>query len=109
MERQGYIHRSAEEWQAIIERQKVSGQSGAVYCRENNISPGCFYKWRRQLSGRDRSDSSAAGGKFIRLNTAPVSLAGRLVIETPAGYRIDARDGCSYDLLAAAVRAVSGQ
>lgn len=39
-------------WRDIIENQKTSGRNITEYCRENQINPSQFYKWRRKLVGK---------------------------------------------------------
>jgi hypothetical protein len=41
-------------WRGIIEKQGVSGQSAAAFCREHNINIHQFYWWR----GRFRKETS---------------------------------------------------
>jgi hypothetical protein len=48
-------------WRTLVERQAESGQSGAAFCKDQNINPQRFYFWRRRL----HSDSADPG--FIRL------------------------------------------
>lgn len=48
-------------WRSLVERQAESGQSGAAFCKEQNINPQRFYFWRRRF----HSDSPGPG--FIRL------------------------------------------
>lgn len=37
------------QWRDCIARQKASGQTVAVFCREESISQATFYLWRKRL------------------------------------------------------------
>jgi hypothetical protein len=69
---------------ALIEKQAESGQSGAAFCKEENINSQRFYFWRLRF----HSDSPGPG--FIRL--VPTS-------KTPcSGIRINLDQGTSVEL-----------
>jgi transposase-like protein len=48
-------------WQGIIENQSKSGMNIADYCRDAQIRPTYFYRWRRRLS------EQACTGGFLEL------------------------------------------
>ncbi|MBW1735839.1 MAG: transposase [Deltaproteobacteria bacterium] len=52
-------------WQRIIEQQEASGLSGAAFCREHQINPHAFYRWRRRL--RTEQDSQGTQSGFYQL------------------------------------------
>ena len=45
-------HRSAEQWQVLIDEQGQSGLTIAEYCRQRNLSRKTFYRQRKRLSAR---------------------------------------------------------
>jgi len=71
-------------WRTLVEKQAESGQSGAAFCKAQNVNPQRFYFWRRRF----HPDSPDAG--FIRL--LPTS-------KTPcSGIRIILDHGISIEL-----------
>ncbi len=73
-------------WTDIIEQQSVSGKSALAWCRENHVSAGCFYAWRRKLK-----ESYSEGG-FLELKPCSIGtgirihLGGTLSIEVERGF-----------------------
>ena len=63
------------QWCNVIESQSKSGLSIAAYCRDAQIRPAYFYRWRRRLK-----EQQCTGG-FLEL------VPGRLA-DTSAGVRI---------------------
>jgi hypothetical protein len=60
-------HRSADDWQGLVDRFAVSGLSVAAYCRQESISTANFYRWRGLL-GR-AGDTGAGVPGFVDLGT----------------------------------------
>jgi hypothetical protein len=58
----------AQTWQRRLEDQLDSGQSIAVWCRNNGCSRQTFYRWQARL-GQGASEASAAG--FTEIHLAP--------------------------------------
>jgi hypothetical protein len=50
--RNGKVRRSLEEWEQILERFRLSGQSGAAFCRKNKLAKSSFEKWNKKLGRR---------------------------------------------------------
>jgi hypothetical protein len=48
-------HRSAAQWQSILNDFQVSGLSAPKFCEQNAISYASFAKWRHKLSASTRS------------------------------------------------------
>jgi hypothetical protein len=80
-----------DHWRTIIDTQATSGMSVVKYCRDTQINPSYFYRWRRRLQEQqpccaagflelipDRL-SPAASGVRIRLGT-------RLSVEVERGF-----------------------
>lgn len=49
--------RSPEEWHQLLQQWLASGQSGAIWCRENQISYQTFGYWRKKVSAVANSKS----------------------------------------------------
>lgn len=47
-----YHRRTADQWKVIVENFNLAGQSGVVYCRENDIAYASFCKWRQRFSSQ---------------------------------------------------------
>ncbi len=62
--------RTPQQWQALLARQAASGQSVEAFCRDESITPGSFYRWRKQLGGKeslaqDTGQDSAQAPTFV--------------------------------------------
>lgn len=55
----GRVFLGREFWREAIARQAASGLSVAAYCREHELVPVTFYKWRKQLRLSDESVAPA--------------------------------------------------
>lgn len=49
------IHRSPEQWQAIVNRHSSSGQSARAFCDRHQLCYPVFCKWRKRLSLPEQS------------------------------------------------------
>lgn len=49
--------RLPEDWRLLIEAQGSSGLGVEEYCRRQQITPSCFYRWRRFLAGGEGGTS----------------------------------------------------
>ena len=43
------IHRSPEQWQALLNQYEASGLSQRAFCQQAGLSYGTFSRWRRRL------------------------------------------------------------
>ena len=43
------IHRSPEQWQALLDQYETSGLSQRAFCRQADLSYSTFSRWRRRL------------------------------------------------------------
>jgi hypothetical protein len=57
--------RSPEEWYQLIQQWLLSGKSGAMWCRENQISYQAFGYWRKKNSSMPDSEP------FVELTDVP--------------------------------------
>ena len=62
-------HRSAVEWQKIIERQEQSGLTGVAFCLQEGIYAKTFYRQRKLLR---RKGLVAKAGRFIQVQPESV-------------------------------------
>jgi len=62
------IVRSKATWQQIMDQYDSSSQTQAEFCREHDIAPMSFYKWRQRLSKETQSDH------FIDISQSMVSV-----------------------------------
>ncbi len=94
-------HRSQAQWQALIQQQVQSGQSAAVFCREQGILAKSFYRWRGLF---EKSTEEA----FVRVETLPTaktSITDRMVLEYGASRLV--LEGCDPLWLAQLFKALS--
>jgi transposase-like protein len=50
-----------ERWTRVIDEQRRSGLSVAVFCRERSVPPSSFFAWRRKLNLGQTSGTGGAG------------------------------------------------
>jgi transposase-like protein len=62
------IMRSKATWQHIINQYNSSSLTQADFCREHDIAPMSFYKWRQRLSKENQNDH------FIDISQSMVSV-----------------------------------
>ena len=54
-------HRTPEQWQALVDQQRVSGLSAPQFCKQENIGYASFCNWRKRLSDPSTDDSAGSG------------------------------------------------
>jgi len=91
------------EWMAAVEQWKVSGVSGAEFCRRNGFCVRRFYAWRHRLG----MSPSAGSGSFV-----PVSFAGRsdgcgIAVVVGEHVRLELSTGFDQDELLRVIGALS--
>lgn len=65
------IRHDKNHWQKLVERQSVSGLSGAEFCRQHDIRYASFMAWRKRLQPNSLESSVATPNTFVEL-TAPM-------------------------------------
>jgi len=65
--RQRRPRRDASQWRALVEQQRVSGQSVKAFCAEHDLGEASFYAWRRHL----RQSADPAGGGSSQASASP--------------------------------------
>lgn len=64
-------HRTPEQWQALVDQQRLSGLSAPQFCKQENIGYASFCNWRKRLSVDRSTDDAADSGKasFLDLSS----------------------------------------
>ena len=68
------IHRSPEQWQALLDQYESSGLSQRAFCQQAGLSCGTFSRWRRSLLC-DQPLAETAGDApelFVELANHPI-------------------------------------
>ncbi len=66
--KQQRIHRSREQWQALLDQYERSGLSPRAFCQQWDLSYGTFSRWRRRLlSDQDDTTLPASPDLFVEL------------------------------------------
>ena len=102
-------------WRDLIERQRASGLSVAVFCRRDGVAASSFFAWKRKLG------SSPATPAFVEATVAgtpptpPPPLtrsaargAARIEVRLRGGRRVRVGRGFDRELLADVVAALEG-
>lgn len=95
-------------WRDLIERQRASGLSVAVFCRRDGVAASSFFAWKRKLS------LVPATPAFVEATVAgtppppPPRSAGRVEVRLRGGRRVRVGRGFDRDLLAQVVAALEG-
>lgn len=91
-------------WRDLIERQRASGLSVAVFCRRDGVAASSFFAWKRKLG------STPATPVFVEATVAgtppPPRSAGRVEVRLRGGRRVRVGRGFDRDLLAEVVAAL---
>jgi hypothetical protein len=72
-------------WRQLIARQAASGLSITAFCREEGVSLGSFFAWRKRLL--DRSHSRGVDDKFIAIDL-PAHVAEKFEVVLTSGRRV---------------------
>ena len=63
-------HRTPEQWQALVDQQRVSGLSAPQFCKQEKIGYASFCNWRKRLSDPSTDESSGPGeADFLDLSS----------------------------------------
>ncbi len=64
-------HRSAKQWQQLIDRQSHSSQSAREFCADHNIGYASFIQWRSRLTPSASSTrmSAEVAPEFVELTS----------------------------------------
>ena len=58
-------------WRGVLKQQRDSGLSARAFCRREGLSEFNLFRWRRELSRRDRQASTAIPNRLAGEPTAP--------------------------------------
>ena len=74
--------RTRAQWQEIIRRGEVSGQSVETFCAAESVSPASYYLWRKRLAAQevDGTESATTPARFVELGP---------VTATPRGWDVE--------------------
>jgi hypothetical protein len=92
-------------WQAVIERQRASGQSIVGFCSTEGLAPASFHAWKRRLR-RPRRESVSRALVPVQIVSDPKADTGRLEVQWPSGIVLRAQ-GCDAQTIGAVVAALS--
>jgi hypothetical protein len=84
----GRKHRSATQWQKLLDRFAASGLKVADFCQSEGICEASFYRWRSLLGNTHQTPSPAArhdAPEFVDLGTLSPPSASRLDIRLELG------------------------
>jgi hypothetical protein len=72
-------------WRQLIARQAASGLSITAFCREEGVSLGSFFGWRKRLRNRPQPDG--VDDRFIAIDL-PASVADAFEVVLTSGRRV---------------------
>ena len=98
--------RTASEWFDLIETWKISGMSGAAWCRENSVAYHCFLYWRRRRE-QTISDDNALVRREPGMGFTEIIHSGTLTAEV-GGVRLHLERGFDPVLFREVIAAVRG-
>lgn len=58
-------------WRSILKRQHSSGLSVRAFCHREGLNDGNLFRWRRELSQRDRAANTASPNRSADESTSP--------------------------------------
>ena len=80
------MRRTAKQWQALIQKQRQSGQSAEQFCHRRGLSAAYFSQMKRKY-GAPRPEPASADTGFVRLSNALVDQRGHF----PSGVQLEFR------------------
>jgi len=91
-------------WQKALSDWRVSGLSGAAYCKQQSLVYHRFVYWNQKLN-RNPDDKAGSRSGFARVATVPGdSKADGLTISLPGGVSITGLNAGNIELLGAVLR-----
>ena len=90
-------------WRDLIERQRTSGLSVAVFCRRAGVAASSFFAWKRKLGV---VPATPAFVEATVAGTPTTRSAGRVEVRLRGGRRVRVGRGFDRDLLAEVVAAL---
>lgn len=86
-------HRTAQQWQMILNAHALSGLSQEAFCQQEGVSTGSLTNWRRRLRGEAASETPGAASlpPFIELANPvrPLDAGIKVRIELGAGIVLE--------------------
>ncbi len=69
-------HRSANQWQDIIQQWKAGNLSATQFCKEQNIGYASFCNWRKRLASEAPVQGQDDSAQFINLGALQTDAGG---------------------------------
>lgn len=91
-------------WQQHITAWQTSGQSGAAFCREQNLSYHRFCYWRQKLAPPRRTEAAPSLSGFAKVVPTSIPAMGELHVSLPGGITISGLHADNITLLGAILR-----
>jgi hypothetical protein len=102
-------HPGTEEWNQIIDGQRLSGLTVAAYCRERGITEGSFYTWKKRLCDASRPrPKHLPTPAFVEVNPSNPAKADAIEIVLDNKRRVRVRAGFDRKLLLDLIRTLEG-
>ena len=91
-------------WQQHITAWQASEQSGAAFCRGQNLSYHRFCYWRQKLAPSQRTGAAPSSSGFARVVPSSTPAMGELHVSLPGGITISGLHADNIGLLGAILR-----
>lgn len=91
MRKQRNIHRSAEDWQSILNAFNESSLTQEEFCKSNRLAPSTFAKWKKQLGGSNStmvSDFIDVSPKSVTSSSPPTASRFELSISFASRFEL---------------------
>ncbi len=86
MERKRNERKGKEQWRQLLLKQEQSGLKIRQFCLREGLNESGFYCWRRRLQIKGKQTG------FVRIDRISPAKESVLVITTPNGFRVEARE-----------------
>ena len=102
------LDKKRQHWQAILEQQKQSSLTIAIFCKNSNINVTTFYNWKKRLSQHTSGKSSSSTKhQLVPLIVTDSSISSApLTLTTPNGYQLAFNEQLSPERLTAFAKAL---
>ena len=98
---QGRWREAYAKWRGLISEQGGSGQSVRAFCQKRGLTTSQFFAWKKRLR-----EASGEGFVEVRVQEAPASKGGAIVVHLAGGRRIFVEPGFDAQHLRAVVAAL---
>ena len=92
------VRRDASQWRALLEQQRVSGQTVKAFCAEHGLGQASFYAWRRHL--RQQADQPGDSSKPSSSEAGQARVEPESHRSKATGFvRLDPQTDCSNETI----------